>query len=67
MKSTLAAFGDTGAAPGSSTKASLQKRKEMREPMEGFFFLSFVVFLSLSFTSPSMQPGIEEILESQSG
>lgn len=60
MKSALAAVGDTGAAPGSPTKASLQKRKEMRGALE-------VVFLSLSFTLSSMQPGIEEMLESQSG
>lgn len=66
MKSALAAFGDTGAAPGSPTKASFQKRKEMRGAMEVF---SFVVFLSffLSFASSSMQPGIEEMPDSQSG
>lgn len=40
MKRALAAVGDTGAAPGSSTKASFQTRKEMREGLEGFF-LSF--------------------------
>lgn len=44
MKSTLAAFGDTGAAPGSSTKASLQKKKGDEGTIGGFFF-----FLSLSF------------------
>lgn len=53
MKRALAAVGDTGAAPGSSTKASFQKRKEMREGLEGFFFLSF--------TSSSIQPGKEEL------
>lgn len=37
MKRALAAVGDTGAAPGSSTKASFQKRKEMRKGLEGFF------------------------------
>lgn len=39
MKRALAAVGDTGAAPGSSTKTSFQKRNEMREGLEGFFFL----------------------------
>lgn len=57
MKGALAAVGDTGAAPGSSTKASFQKRKEMRDGLEGFFFFSF--------TSSSIQPGIEELLESR--
>lgn len=38
MKRALAAVGDTGAAPGSSTKTSFQKRNEMREGLEGFFF-----------------------------
>lgn len=37
MKRALAAVGDTGAAPGSSTKASFQKRKEMRKGLEDFF------------------------------
>lgn len=36
MKRALAAVRDTGAAPGSSTKASFQIRKEMRA--RGFFF-----------------------------
>lgn len=56
MKRALAAVGDTGAAPGSSTKASFQKRKEMREGLEGFL---------LSFTSSAIQPGTEELLESR--
>lgn len=64
MKSTLAAFGDTGAAPGSSTKASLQKKKGDEGTIGGFFFFSF---RCLSFASLSMQLGIEEMLESQSG
>lgn len=59
MKRTLAAVGDTGAAPGSSTKASFQKRKEMREGLEDFFSLF------LSFTLSSIQPGIEGMLESK--
>lgn len=44
--------------PSSPTKASFQKRKEMREGLEGFFFLP-----PLSFTSSSIQPGIEEMFE----
>lgn len=44
MKRALAAVGDTGAAPGSSTKTSFQKRNEMREGLEGFFFSFYLIF-----------------------
>ena len=44
MKRALAAVGDTGAAPGSFTKASFQKRKEMREGLEGFFSFFYLIF-----------------------
>lgn len=57
MKRALAAVGDTEAAPGSTTKASFQKKKGNEGRVRGFFFLSF--------TSSSIQPGIEELLESR--
>lgn len=60
MKRTLAAVGDTGAAPGSSTKASFQKKKGDEGRVGGFF--SFF----LSFTLSSIQPGIEGMLKSKS-
>lgn len=60
MKRALAAVGDTGAAPGSSTKESFQKRKEMREGLEGLFFLPLSFFDLIS-----IQAGTEEMLESR--
>lgn len=58
MKRVLAAVGDTGAAPGSSTKASFQNRKEMRKGLEGGFSILF-------FISSSIQARIEQLLGSR--
>lgn len=56
MKRALAAVGDTGAAPGSSTKASFQKIKGDEKRVRGFS-------PPLSFTSSSIQAQTEELLE----